>query len=66
MLQFRASRYLAMAPAGSSVTGRRLVDALHEGDERGWDALPLAKELTRLFPKLWATGKAAEHWLAKM
>jgi hypothetical protein len=45
---------------------RRLSDALAECDERGWDALPLAaKEMSRPFPKLWATTKAAERWLAK-
>ena len=45
---------------------RRLSDALAECDERGWDALPLAaKELSRLYPNLWATKKAAERWLAK-
>jgi hypothetical protein len=33
---------------------------------KGWDALSLAaKELTRLFPSLWETRKAAEHWTAK-
>jgi hypothetical protein len=42
---------------------RRLSDALGECDERGWDALPLAaKQLHRLFPKLWRTPKAAEDW----
>jgi hypothetical protein len=45
---------------------RRLSDALAECDERGWDALPLAaKEMTRLFPRLWITRKAAERWIAK-
>jgi hypothetical protein len=45
---------------------RRLADALAECDERGWDALPLAaKELSRLFPDLWATKKAAERWIVK-
>jgi hypothetical protein len=45
---------------------RRLSDALAECDERGWGALPLAaKELTRLFPDLWPTKKAAERWIAK-
>jgi hypothetical protein len=45
---------------------RRLSDALAECDERGWDTLPLAaKEMSRLFPKLWTTRKAAERWLAK-
>jgi len=45
---------------------RRWSDALAECDERGWDALPLsAKELSRLFPNLWATKKAAERWTAK-
>jgi hypothetical protein len=43
---------------------RRLSDALAECDARGWDALPLAaKELSRLFPHLWATKKSAERWL---
>ena len=37
-------------------TGDYPSDTLAECDERGWDALPLAaQELTRLFPKLWAT-----------
>jgi hypothetical protein len=45
---------------------RRLADALAECDERGWDALPLAaKEMSRLFPDLWATTKAAKRWLEK-
>lgn len=45
---------------------RRLSDALAECDERGWDALPLAaKQLSRLFPALWATKKAAERWIVK-
>jgi hypothetical protein len=45
---------------------RRLNDALAECDERGWTALPLAaKELVRLFPKLWTTRKAARRWLEK-
>jgi hypothetical protein len=45
---------------------RRLRDALAECDAKGWDALSLAaKELTRLFPALWETRKAAEHWTAK-
>jgi hypothetical protein len=45
---------------------RRLSDALAECDGRGWDALPLAaKEMSRLFPNLWATKKAAERWIVK-
>jgi broad specificity phosphatase PhoE len=45
---------------------RRLADALAECDESGWDALPLAaKQLHRLFPKLWGTERAAERRLAK-
>jgi hypothetical protein len=45
---------------------RRLSDALAECDELGWDALPLAaKEMSRLFPHLWATKKSAERWLVK-
>ena len=45
---------------------RRLIDALAECDERGWDALPLAaREMCRLFPRLWVTRKAAERWIAK-
>ena len=45
---------------------RRLSDALAEFDARGWNALPLAqKELSRLFPELWETTKAAERWLAR-
>jgi hypothetical protein len=45
---------------------RRLSDALAECDEQGWDALPLAAMgMSRLFPHLWDTKKAAERWLAK-
>src|SRR5215467_2900215 len=45
---------------------RRLSDALADCDDRGWDALPLAaKEMSRLFPNLWATRKAAERWTEK-
>jgi hypothetical protein len=45
---------------------RRLSDALAECDARGWNALPLAaKEMSRLFPTVWATKKAAERWTAK-
>ena len=45
---------------------RRLSDALAECDTRGWDALPLApRQLSRLFPDLWDTEKAAERWIAK-
>jgi hypothetical protein len=45
---------------------RRLSDALAECDAKGWDALPLAPwELSRLFPYLWGTPKAAERWIAK-
>jgi hypothetical protein len=41
----------------------RLVKALEACEENGWDALPLAaKELSRLFPELWRTRKAAEDW----
>ena len=41
----------------------RLAQALEECEEKGWEALPLAaKELTRLFPGLWATERAAEDW----
>jgi hypothetical protein len=44
----------------------RLSDALAQCDERGWGALPLAaKEMSRLFPRLWATKKAAERWIVK-
>jgi hypothetical protein len=44
----------------------RLAEALEICDENGWDALPLAgKELTRLFPELWRTRKAAEDWARK-
>ena len=40
-----------------------LVEEVKLCEENGWEALPLAaKELTRLFPELWATGKAAEDW----
>ena len=45
---------------------RRVSDALAEWDATGWDALPLApKELSRLFPALRQTAKAAERWTAK-
>ena len=41
----------------------RLAEALETCDENGWEALPLEPaELTRLFPELWATEKAAERW----
>jgi hypothetical protein len=44
----------------------RLVKALEACEENGWEALPLAPgELTRLFPELWGTEKAAERWLSK-
>jgi hypothetical protein len=44
----------------------RLTDALAACEDKGWDALPLAPgELTRLFPELWGTEKAAETWLGK-
>jgi hypothetical protein len=44
----------------------RLAQALEGCEENGWDALPLAaKELHRLFPKLWRTKKAAEDWRRK-
>jgi hypothetical protein len=42
----------------------RLAEALETCDENGWEALPLEPgELTRLFPELWGTEKAAERWL---
>jgi hypothetical protein len=45
---------------------RRWSDALAECDARGWDALPLAaKEMSRLFPSLWATRKGAKRWIVK-
>jgi hypothetical protein len=44
----------------------RLAQALGACEENGWEALPLAsKELTRLFPELWRTRKAAEDWARK-
>jgi hypothetical protein len=44
----------------------RLVKALEACEENGWGALPLVPgELTRLFPELWGTEKAAERWLSK-
>jgi hypothetical protein len=44
----------------------RLTGALAACEESGRDALPLAPtELTRLFPELWGTEKAAERWLSK-
>jgi hypothetical protein len=43
-----------------------LLKALETCEEEGWEALPLAaKELTRLFPELWRTRKAAEDWTRK-
>ena len=37
--------------------------ALEACEENGWEALPLAaRELTRQFPGLWATERAAEDW----
>ena len=45
---------------------RCLCDAMAECDARGWDALPRApRELSRRFPLLWQTAKAAERRLAK-
>jgi hypothetical protein len=45
----------------------RLAGALEACEENGWEALPLAaKELTRLFPELWRTRKAAEDWARKI
>jgi hypothetical protein len=42
------------------------VKALEVCEENVWDLLPLApKELTRLFPELWGTEKAAERWSVK-
>jgi hypothetical protein len=42
----------------------RLATALEICDENGWEALPLEPaELSRLFPELWGTEKAAERWL---
>jgi hypothetical protein len=59
-------------PIGELITWRqlagdpRLIDALAECDGRGWDALPLAaKEMSRLYPNLWATKKAGERWIVK-
>jgi hypothetical protein len=44
----------------------RLAKALEVSEGNGWEALPLAaKELTRLFPGLWRTRKAAEDWRRK-
>jgi hypothetical protein len=46
------------------VGDNRLAAALETCDENGWEALPLEPgELTRLFPELWGTEKAAERWL---
>jgi hypothetical protein len=45
---------------------RRWSHALAECVDQEWDALPLAaKEMSRLFPSLWATKKAAERWIVK-
>jgi hypothetical protein len=44
----------------------QLAKAMEMCEETGWEALPLApKELTRLFPGLWRTRKAAEDWARK-
>jgi hypothetical protein len=46
------------------VGDNRLAEALEICDENRWEALPLEPgELTRLFPELWGTEKAAERWL---
>ena len=46
--------------------GTKLELALRQCEAKGWTALPLAPaELNRLFPDLWATPKAAEHWLGR-
>ena len=51
---------------GELTGDRRLKDALADCDTRGWNALSLApKQLSRLFPHLWDTDKAAEHWARK-
>ena len=43
-----------------------LVEEVKLCEENGWEALLLAaKELTRLFPELWSTRKAAEDWSRK-
>jgi hypothetical protein len=40
-----------------------VLKALETCEKNGREALPLAaKELTRLFPELWGTEKAAEKW----
>jgi hypothetical protein len=59
-------------PVDELVTWRKLVGdgklatALEMCEEKSWEALPLApKKLSEFFPKLWATAKAAERWLAK-
>ena len=45
---------------GWRVRWRRALEAC---EENGWEALPLAaRELTRQFPGLWATERAAEDW----
>ena len=74
-LSGRTVHFLCSIPLGLAIgelvtqeqlTGeRRLSDALTACDG-GWDALPLAqKKLSRLFPELWETTKAAERWLAR-
>jgi len=58
--------FIKFATEAEAEADRRLSDALAECDARGCDALPLApKELSRLFPHLWETTKAAERWCAK-
>jgi hypothetical protein len=51
---------------GQLIPDERLAEAIAQCDARGWEALPLVpKELSRLFPDLWETQKAAERWLSK-
>jgi hypothetical protein len=67
----RAARNIPLdIPVDELVTWRvlagdgRLAQALELCEQNGWEALPLASaELTRLFPELWGTAKAAERWL---
>ena|SRR6266404_8280564 len=60
---FRWTFRLTSRSPGNSSLG---IGALAEWDAKGWDALPLApKELSRLFPALRQTAKAAERWTAK-
>ena len=55
-----------MSAEGDCRHKRRIRQGIAGCDDQGWDALPLAaKEMSRLFPNLWATKKAGERWTVK-